>query len=57
MLSANWAPLLNQSRRSEAETIWLRKVMVVALARKLLVSLWRYLKDGIVPQGAEVKLA
>jgi transposase len=35
----------------------LRKVMAVALARKLLVALWRYLKDGIVPQGAEVKLA
>jgi transposase len=33
----------------------LRKVMAVALARKLLVALWRYLKDGIVPQGAEVK--
>jgi hypothetical protein len=24
----------------------------VALARKLLVALWRYLEDGIVPQGA-----
>jgi hypothetical protein len=31
--------------------------MAVALVRKLLVALWRYLKDGIVPQGAEVKLA
>jgi hypothetical protein len=31
--------------------------MVVALVRKLLVALWRLLKDGIVPQGAEVKLA
>jgi transposase len=33
----------------------LRKVMAIALARKLLVALWRYLKDGIVPQGAELK--
>ncbi len=30
----------------------LRKIGIVALARKLLVALWRYLEDGIVPQGA-----
>lgn len=34
----------------------LRNVMAVALARKLLVALWRYLKGGTVPQGAELKL-
>jgi transposase len=33
----------------------LRKVMVVALARKLLVALWRYLQNGVVPQGMELK--
>jgi transposase len=33
----------------------LRKVMVVALARKLLIALWRYLRDGIVPDGAAMK--
>jgi transposase len=33
----------------------LRKVMAVALARKLLVALWRYLKDGTIPQGAQLK--
>jgi transposase len=27
-------------------------VLIVALARKLLVSLWRFAKDGVVPQGA-----
>ena len=32
----------------------LRKVGIVALARKLLIALWRYLKDGEVPEGAEV---
>jgi hypothetical protein len=26
--------------------------MVVALARKLLVALWRYVEDGEVPAGA-----
>ncbi len=30
----------------------IRKVMAVALARKLLVALWRYLNDGVVPAGA-----
>jgi transposase len=29
-----------------------KKVGVVALARKLLIALWKYLKDGEVPQGA-----
>jgi transposase len=35
----------------------LRKVMIVALARKLLVALWRYLQDGTVAQGMELKPA
>jgi transposase len=32
----------------------LRKVMVVALARKLLIALWRFATQGIVPEGAEL---
>ncbi|WP_291298493.1 IS110 family transposase [Elioraea sp.] len=32
----------------------LRRIMVVALARKLLVSLWRYATTGLVPVGARV---
>jgi transposase len=32
-----------------------RKVAIVALARKLLVALWRYLEHGIVPEGALLK--
>src|SRR3954469_20750963 len=35
----------------------LRKVMVVALARKLLIALWRYVTDGVVPEGAAMKHA
>jgi transposase len=31
-----------------------RKIGVVALARKLLVALWKYLEQGEVPEGAEV---
>jgi transposase len=32
-----------------------RKVGIVALARKLLVALWRYLEHGLVPDGARFK--
>ena len=33
----------------------LRRIMVVALARKLLIALWRYLETGLVPQGATLR--
>lgn len=33
----------------------LRKIGIVALARKLLIALWRYLEDGQVPAGARLK--
>ena len=33
----------------------LRKVMVVALARKLLIALWRFVIDGVMPEGAVTK--
>jgi transposase len=32
----------------------IRKVMAVALARKLLVALWRYLETGVIPEGARL---
>lgn len=31
------------------------KVGVVALARKLLIALWRFVETGLVPQGAELR--
>jgi transposase len=33
----------------------IRRITVVALARKLLVALWRYLESGIAPKGAALK--
>lgn len=33
----------------------LRKIGIVALARKLLIALWRYLEYGEIPAGAELK--
>jgi transposase len=35
----------------------LRRVLVTALARKLLVALWRYARHGIVPAGAVIRAA
>ena len=32
-----------------------RRVGIVALARKLLIALWRYLETGVVPAGAVLK--
>ena len=33
----------------------LRRIAAAALARKLLVALWRYLETGLVPDGAVLK--
>lgn len=33
------------------------KIMIVALARKLLIALWRFAKDGVIPEGATMKAA
>ena len=33
----------------------LRKITAVALARKLLIALWRYVTTGLVPEGARLK--
>jgi transposase len=33
----------------------IRKITAVALARKLLVALWRYVNTGLVPEGARLK--
>jgi transposase len=33
----------------------LRRIGIVALARKLLIALWRYLETGVVPEGAVMK--
>lgn len=35
----------------------LRKIGIIALARKLLIALWRYATDGVVPTGAILKAA
>jgi transposase len=32
-----------------------RKIGIVAVARKLLIALWRFLEDGVIPDGARLK--
>lgn len=39
-------------KRTEGATGRMRRIMVVALARKLLIALWRYATTGMVPRGA-----
>jgi transposase len=33
----------------------MRKVMIVALARRLLIALWRFATQGVLPEGAVMK--
>jgi hypothetical protein len=33
----------------------IRRIIIVAVARKLVIALWRYLEIGLVPSGAELK--
>ena len=34
-----------------------RRIMIVAVARRLAIDLWRWLREGILPAGAELKKA
>lgn len=34
-----------------------KRIAIVAVARRLAIALWRYLEDGVVPQGAVLKAA
>ena len=33
----------------------MRRIGIVAIARKILVALWRYLETGEIPEGAVLK--
>jgi transposase len=35
----------------------LRRIGIVAMARRLMVDLWRYLEFGTLPEGARLKTA
>ena len=41
--------------RTQGQQGRIRRIMIVALARKLAIALWRYLETGLIPEGAVVK--
>jgi len=41
--------------RTAGASARVRRIMIIALARKLMVALWRYLTTGLVPEGAVMK--
>jgi transposase len=64
MIQLAWRFLLHQ--KDSAMTKWYqasvasgkkRKTMVVALARKLLIALWRFVTTGDIPQGVTLRSA
>jgi transposase len=38
--------------RTAGQSARVRKILIVAVARKLAIALWRYIEHGMVPQGA-----
>jgi transposase len=44
-------------RQRTADAPSTRKTMVVALARKLLIALWRFARDGVVLDGVRMRSA
>lgn len=41
-------------RRFAGGGLRMRRIGIVALARRLLIALWRYLEDGVIPEGARL---
>jgi len=61
-LSWGWLRFQPQSRlsqwfkeRFERGGKRMRRIGIIALARKLLIALWKYLEKGLVPEGARLK--
>jgi len=34
-----------------------KRIAIVAVARRLVIALWRYLEHGVIPEGAVLKNA
>ena len=51
---APWSRVALKVLRTSRERSCLRP-LVVALARKLLIALWRFVIDGVMPEGAVMK--
>ena len=62
MIQLAWLWVRHQPR--SILTLWfhqrvqlVRKVLIVALARKLLIAFWKYVTAGVVLEGAEATAA
>jgi len=64
MVELSWGWLRYQPQSRLSQWFWerfgnggkrMRRVGIVALARKLLVALWKYLEKALVPEGAALK--
>jgi transposase len=44
-------------RQRTANAPSMRKTLVVALARKLLIALWHLAREGVVPEGVRLRPA
>ena len=44
------------ARRTSGQNKRGRRIAIVAVARRLAIALWRYLREGIVPTGAQLKV-
>jgi len=64
MIELAWSWLFHQPRSKISQWFMerygkggkrMRRVGIVAVARKLLIAVWRYLEQGIVPEGAVLK--
>jgi transposase len=63
-IQISWGWLRFQPRSKLALWFWerfghggkrMRKIGIVAVARRLLIDLWRYLENGVIPEGARVR--
>ncbi len=61
MIQAAWLWLKHQPKsaitrwfvqRTAGQSGRIRRIMLIAVARKLAIALWRFLEQGLVPQGA-----
>lgn len=43
------------NRRFRTAGMRMRRVGIIALARRLAIALWRFLNDGVIPEGARLK--
>jgi transposase len=48
-------PEEEDARRAHRGGKRLRRIGIVALARRLAIALWRYLEHGLIPDGAQLK--